>query len=267
MKNDVNCDRILIGENYMLEIKDLTVSVGEKNILDNLCLNVKKGTITAIMGPNGVGKSTICRVLLGDESYKILSGVIKYNKKIINNLTTTDRARLGIYLVSQSPIAISGVTNAEMLRIALTERTGENIPLFTFNKKLENICAELGIPKEFIHKNINEGASGGERKKIELLHLWILEPELIILDELDSGLDVDSLKIVIKSLKKYYQQFKPTIIIITHHAKILDSLIPDTVHILKNGKINESGDKSLAKKIEIRGFVGANKVSENSFHE
>ena len=238
----------------MLELDNLTVKVADMEILTDFTLKIDKGSIIAIMGPNGVGKSTICRVVLGDESYELVNGTIKYNKEVINNLTTTERARKGIYLLSQTPIQVEGVTNAEMLRIALADKTGENIPLFAFNKKLETICEELSLPKSFIHKNINEGASGGERKKIELLHLWVLEPSLIFLDELDSGLDVDALNIVVKSLNKYYEIYKPTIVIITHRAKILELLPPSKVYILKNGKISNSGDKSLAEKIEKSGF-------------
>jgi len=239
----------------MLSIKDLSVSVDGKNILTDFNIKADNGEIIALMGPNGVGKSTICRVILGDPSYEIKKGLIKYNNKILNNLSTTDRAKLGIYLLAQSPITIEGVTNAEMLRMALSEKTGENVGIFAFNKKLETICESLEIPKSFIHKNINEGASGGERKKIEMLHLWMLEPQLILLDEIDSGLDVDALKIVVKSLKKYYAEYKPTIIIITHHAKILKLLKPNAVHILKEGKIVKSGTATLAEKIEKDGFL------------
>jgi len=239
----------------MLSIKDLSVSVDNQDILTDFNIKTNDGEIIALMGPNGVGKSTICRVILGDPSYEIKKGLIKYNGKILNNLSTTQRAKLGIYLLAQSPIAIEGVTNAEMLRMALSEKTGENVGIFAFNKKLESICESLDIPKSFIHKNINEGASGGERKKIEMLHLWMLEPKLVLLDEIDSGLDVDALKIVVKSLNKYYKEYKPTIIIITHHAKILKLLKPNAVHILMNGHIVQSGDASLAEKIEKDGFL------------
>ena len=251
----------------MLEIKDLTVNVADKKILDNLSLKVESGEIVAVMGPNGVGKSTICRVVLGDKDYEIKKGLIKFDGQIINNLTTTERARLGIYLLNQNPIAVEGVTNAEMLRIALCEKTGENIPLFAFNKKLEMICEEVDIPKSFIHRNINEGASGGERKKIELLHMWLLEPKLILLDEVDSGLDVDALKKVIKSINKYYKQYKPGIIIITHHAKVLDLLKPNIVHIIKNGSIVESGNLELAKRIDNIGYNETFIVSQDEKNE
>ncbi len=238
----------------MLQIENLTVSVLNKKILSDLTLTIKNGEIHAIMGPNGVGKSTICRVILKDPSYEIEKGRIIYNDKDIKNLSTTQIASQGLFLLNQFPPAIEGVTNAEMLRIALSEKKGEHIPIFDFNKKLEKICDELLLKTYIIHEIINLGASGGERKKIELLHMWILEPNFIILDELDSGLDVDALKIVINSLKKYYLEYKPAILIITHHQNVLQNFDIDYVHVLKNGKIIESGDKNLAQKIEKIGF-------------
>lgn len=251
----------------MLEIKDLVVKTEDKSILNKFNFEVNSGKIVVIMGPNGVGKSTICRVILGDPNYKIEKGTIKYNGRIINDLSTTERARMGIYYISQNPIAIEGVTNAQMLRTSLMEVKKENICIKIFNKELESICETLDIPKNFIHKNINEGASGGERKKIELLHLWVLKPSLILLDELDSGLDVDAIKKVIKSLNKYYKEYNPTIIIITHHFKILNLLKPSRVYILQNGTIVKSGSIELARKIENNGFKKAFSVSENEENE
>lgn len=250
----------------MLQIKDLTASVNDKKIINGLNLEIDDGEVHVLMGPNGVGKSTICKVLLKDDNYQINSGEIVFNGNKLNDLNTTEVARLGVYLVNQNPIGIEGVTNAEMLRTTLSEITGERVGIFEFNKKLENICAELEIPKIFIHREINVGMSGGERKKNELMHMWMLEPKFIILDELDSGLDVDALKIVSDSINKYYEKFKPSILIITHHNKILEYIKPDKVHVLSEGKIVDSGDMSLAKKIENTGFNSynkANQVSEN----
>lgn len=239
----------------MLQIKGLTASVDNKKIIDGLNLEIYDGEVHVLMGPNGVGKSTICKILLKDENYTINSGEIIFNGTKTNDLTTTEVARLGIYLVNQNPIAIEGVTNAEMLRTTLSEITGERVGIFEFNKKLENICNELDIPKSFIHREINVGMSGGERKKNELMHLWMLEPKFIILDELDSGLDVDALKVVSESINKYYEKFKPSILIITHHNKILEYIKPHKVHVLKDGKIIKSGDITLAKEIENSGFT------------
>ena len=166
----------------MLKIVDLSVNIDNKNILHNFNLNINKGEIHAIMGPNGIGKSTICKTIMGSEDYKITNGKIYFNAEDLENLQTNERALKGIYLVDQSPIEIPGVTNAERLRRAISIKTGKNVPIFEFNKKMEEYCDKLHIPHSFIHRGINEGMSGGERKKCELLHLWMLEPKLIILD-------------------------------------------------------------------------------------
>ena len=237
----------------MLEIKDLTVSINGKTILENFSLNINKNEIVTLMGPNGIGKSTICKVIMGDTNYKIESGSITYNGEDLLAMDVVTRSQKGIYLVSQNPIEIEGVTNADMLRTALECKTGEHTNFFEFNKKVTEICKKLNIPASFIHRGVNEGMSGGEKKKNELLHLYILEPKLIILDELDSGLDVDSLKELTMSLKDYMNE-DISILVITHHISILEYLKPDHVHILKNGRIIKSGNYELAKEIEKNGF-------------
>jgi len=238
----------------MLEIKNLNVTSEEKIIIKDLNLTIKEGEIHALMGPNGVGKSTLCKAIVKHPSYQIQKGEILWNQKNINNLDASEISKLGVYYVSQNPIAIEGVTNAEMLRLALNARTSEKIDIFAFNKKCTEICSKIDLPKSFLHRAINDGMSGGERKKNELLHLWMLNPSLILLDELDSGLDVDALKIVTSSLMEYYKDKKPAILIITHHNKILETIKPDYVHVLNNGTIVASGDYNLAKKIENEGF-------------
>ena len=237
----------------MLEIENLTVSVNNKQILKDFSLDIEDGKIVGLMGPNGTGKSTICKVIMGDPNYIVESGSIKYNGEDLLSLPVNERSKRGIYLVSQNPIEIEGVTNAEMLRSALECRTGEKINFFEFNKKVTAICNELNIPASFIHRGVNEGMSGGEKKKNELLHLYILSPKLILLDELDSGLDVDALKDLASSLKSYMKE-DISILIITHHISILEYLKPDYVHVLSNGSIIKSGDYSLAKEIEESGF-------------
>ena len=249
----------------MLIISNLTVSVDDKEILHDFNLEINDNEIHAIMGPNGTGKSTICRVLMGDPNYKVINGSINYNDKDLLKMDITERAREGIFLLNQNPIEIPGVTNAEMLRMALSQRTGSVVPIFEFNKKMESVCKMLEIPKSFIHRGINEGMSGGERKKNELLHLWMLEPSFIILDEIDSGLDVDSLKIVCNSINEYRDEHKCSIFIVSHHPDILKSLDCDYVHVLSNGKIVKSGDINLAFEIENGGYKEyskSNKVSE-----
>ncbi len=243
-----------VGEETMLKIEDLTVVANKKTILDNFNLTINKGEICALMGPNGVGKSTICKVLLNDPNYQIKKGNIYYNDTLINKVKTEDRAKRGIFLLNQTPITIPGVTNSEMLRLALSSQTNEAVDILKFHKELKSICEKLDIPTSFIHRNINEDMSGGERKKNELMHLWMLKPNFIILDEVDSGLDVDSFKIVLKSLKEYYQKYNPTILIITHNTKVFKYLKPHTINILSDGHIIKSGDISLAKVIDEEGY-------------
>ena len=244
----------------MLEIKKLNVKVEDKKILNDFNLNIKDGEICALMGPNGIGKSTICKTILGDPSYEISSGDIKYNNKSLLKLSTTERARMGIFLLNQNPITIEGVTNAEMLRSALSEKENKQVNIFEFNKELIEICKKIDLPTSFIHRNINENASGGERKKNELLHLWMLKPSFIILDEIDSGLDVDALKLVANSIKEYYKKYKPSILIITHHPDILKIIKPNTVSVIENGTIVRSGDINLALDIAKNGYNKATVV-------
>lgn len=238
----------------MLKIENLTVQANNKEILKDFNLEIKDNEIHAIMGPNGIGKSTICKTIMGDPNYIVTKGTITYNDIDLLKLNTTQRARQGIYLINQNPIEIPGVSNAEMLRMNLNERNQENISIFDFNQKLLEICQKLDIPKTWIHRGINEGASGGERKKNEMMHLWMLNPSFIILDELDSGLDVDSLKTVTNSLKEYLQQYKASILFITHHESLIQLLNPNYIHIMKDGKIIKTGDISLAKEIESNGY-------------
>lgn len=239
----------------MLTIKNLSVSVGEKEILKDFNLTVNEKEVHAIMGPNGIGKSTICKTIMGDPNYIVTSGSIFYNDTDLLKLNVSERARLGIYLLNQIPIEIPGVSNAEMLRLRLNENNPNPISIFDFNKKMTSICEKLDIPKSFIHRGINEGMSGGERKKNELLHLWMLEPSLIILDELDSGLDIDSLKTVTNSLNEYLETHpKASILLVTHHEPLLTMLNANHIHIMKDGHIIKSGDLFLAKEIENQGY-------------
>ncbi|MCI8394364.1 MAG: Fe-S cluster assembly ATPase SufC [Bacilli bacterium] len=248
----------------MLEIQNLSVYANDKQIIDNLNLTIKEGEIHVLMGPNGVGKSTICKVLMKSPDYQIQNGQILLDGIDISNLDTTQISQAGFFYISQNPIAIEGVTNAEMLRMALNAKTDEKINIFAFNKKCNAICEKINLPKTFLHRSINDGMSGGERKKNELLHLWMLEPNVILLDEIDSGLDVDALKTVATSIMEYYREKKPSILMITHHPQILNIITPNYVHILKNGHIIHSGDISLAHQIEKAGFNGLYESKELS---
>ena len=239
---------------HSLKIKDLVVEVGEKRILNGLNLEIKTGEIHAIMGPNGTGKSTLSKVIMGDDTYKIVSGNIYYDDKEINNMTVDERARLGIFLGLQMPIEIEGVTNADFLRTALHAKEGTNFKLMPFIKEINATCESLKMDKEMIHRGINKGFSGGERKKNEILQMYMLKPNIILLDEIDSGLDVDSLKIVGESVTKYHKEHESGILLVTHYQRLLDYIEPDFVHIMMHGKIVMSGDASLVTKIETEGY-------------
>lgn len=254
----------------MLQIKNLIVKAEDKEILKDFNLDISDGEIHVLMGPNGAGKSTICKVLLHHPDYIVNSGNIFYNNKDLINMTTTDIAREGIFLLNQLPTEIEGITNSEMIRNAIGEKTGEKVDIFSFNKKLNDVCKIIGLSKEFVHRDINFNMSGGEKKKNELLHLFFLEPNFIILDEIDSGLDVDALKNVGEALRRYYEEKHPSILIITHHGDILKYFDDYQVHILKNGHIIKSSDKTLLEEIEKNGFDAfdrANMISRNEPHE
>ncbi len=239
----------------MLEIKDLDVLIDHQNIITNLNLKINDGEIHCLIGPNGAGKSTVSRVILKDPAYQITKGTIFYHNQDLTTLSTTEIAQLGIMLINQNPLEIEGVSNAEMLRTALTQKTKQHVDIFAFNKKLEGICEQLNVPKDFIHRNINEGMSGGERKKNELVHVWMLEPKLLILDEIDSGLDIDALKTVIASIKDYHQQYQAALLVITHNPKLIKLLEPDYIHILKDQTIIKTGSLDLLSTLEKDGFA------------
>lgn len=245
----------------MLKIDNLSIEVEGKTIIKGLDLTVPKNEIHVIMGPNGTGMSTICKTIMGDRTYKITDGSITYNNVRIDDMAPDEISKLGIFLLLQSPTEIPGVTNAEMLRTALVDR-GIKESIFEFNKRMNAACDELEIDKSYIHHNINENMSGGEKKKNELLQINILRPSLILLDELDSGLDVDGLKALTAGLNAYKEKTKASILIITHHTNILEYLQPDKVYILNGGNIIAEGDKTLADAIEKNGFKGAFSVSE-----
>ena len=229
---------------HTLKIKDLTVSVENKTILKDFNIEIKSGEIHAIMGPNGTGKSTLSKVIMGDSNYKIEKGSIYFDEKELNELPTDERARLGIFLGYQMPPEVEGVSNSDFLRTAMRSKNDE-FKLYDFIKKINNTVDQLNMDKQMIHRGINEGFSGGERKKNEILQMYMLEPNTIILDEIDSGLDVDSLRVVGENVMKYYKENKPSILLITHYQRLLDYIKPDYVHIMINGNIKKSGDASL----------------------
>ena len=238
----------------MLIIKDLKVSVLDKEILKGLNLEIGDGEVHAIMGPNGTGKSTLSKVIMRDENYNVLNGSIVYNGNNILEKTTDEVARLGIFLAMQYPISIEGVSNADMLRTALSIRENKSINLFKFVNELESAYDELNFDKSTIHSSINEGFSGGERKKNEIIGMKMLKPSLIILDEIDSGVDVDNLKIISETILKYKKESNASLLIITHYPHILKYIKPDYVHIMNNGKIVKTGNYDLALSILENGY-------------
>lgn len=238
----------------ILKIENLTVEVAGKTILKDFNLEIKSGEIHAIMGPNGTGKSTLTKVIMGDPNYKIVKGKIIYNGKVINKMPVNERAKLGIFLGMQMPLAIEGVTNADFLRSALRTKEGDNFKLLSFIKEVDSLTKKLHMNPEMIHRGINDGFSGGERKKNEILQMRILKPDVVLLDEIDSGLDVDSLKLVGENVMEYYNEKKPAILLVTHYQRLLDYIEPDFIHIMKDGNIVLNGDKNLALKIEDEGY-------------
>ena len=251
-----------VMEMNILKIDNLTVKIDDKVILKDFNLGIKSGEIHAIMGPNGTGKSTLTKVIMGDKNYKIVKGKISYNGKVINDMPVNERAKLGIFLGMQMPLAIEGVTNADFLRSALRAKEGDNFKLLSFIREVDLLTKKLHMDSDMIHRGINDGFSGGERKKNEILQMNILKPDVVLLDEIDSGLDVDSLKLVGQAVMDYYNEKKPAILLVTHYQRLLDYIKPDFVHIMNDGKIVISGDSSLALKVEKEGYDKVGKCDE-----
>ena len=216
-----------------LDIINLSVMVDNKLVLKDFNLSLDNGKIYVLMGPNGTGKSTLSRVIMGDSNYKVMSGDILFNGNSILDKSVDERSRMGIFLAMQYPMEIEGVSNQDFLRTAMSSKEGKQVGLYDFIMKCEKASEELKMDKNLIHRPLNVGFSGGEKKKNEVLQMKLLKPSLIILDELDSGLDVDSLKIVSSNIKDYIKENKDaTLLIITHHQKVLEYIKPDYVKVL-----------------------------------
>lgn len=238
---------------HTLEIIDLKVSIDGKEILKGLNLKIKSNEVHVIMGPNGVGKSTLSNVIMGNPIYKVEEGKILFDNEDITNLKTDERAKLGLFLSFQSPLELEGVTTSDFLKTAMNSING-NVNLFKFSKEVENNMESLEIDKSFLNRSLNTGFSGGEKKKMEILQMNILKPKMVILDEIDSGLDVDSLKIIGEEVTKYKDEEKSGILLITHYQRLLDYIHPDFVHVLIDGKIVKTSDESLISYIEENGY-------------
>lgn len=237
----------------LLNINSLKVNIEGKEILKGLSLQVREGETHVIMGPNGGGKSTLAYTLMGHPKYEIKGGEIEFEGELINNLKADKRAKKGIFLSFQYPEEIPGVTVEEFLRTAKTSVSWEMQKLIPFKKLLKEKMEQLEMKEEYASRYLNLGFSGGEKKKNEILQMSILEPKLAILDETDSGLDVDAIRIVAEGVKKIKDE-KNSILVITHYNKLLDYLNPDYIHILLDGKIVKTGGIELAKEIDEMGY-------------
>ena len=241
----------------MLSIKNLHASVFDTPILKGIDLEVKAGEVHAIMGPNGSGKSTLSNVIAGRDGYQITEGQVEYLGKDLNELETDERACEGIFLAFQYPVEIPGVSNMAMLKAAVNsirKHKGEDeISAADFLKMIREKAALVEMKQEFLKRSVNEGFSGGEKKRNEILQMAMLEPKLALLDETDSGLDIDALKIVADGVNALRAPDR-AMVVVTHYQRLLDHIVPDYVHVLADGKIIKSGDKSLALELEEKGY-------------
>lgn len=245
--------------NSTLTISNLQVSVGDKPILRGIDMVVKPGEIHAVMGPNGSGKSTLAYTLAGHPGYSVTGGEVKLDKEKILELSPDERSQAGLFLAFQYPIEIPGVRVQNFLRLAYQARFADQpdrkFPsVLAFRTHLETLAAELKVKKELLKRGLNEGFSGGEKKRLEILQMAVLEPKFAILDETDSGLDVDAIKAVAEGVRKIVTKYKTGVIVITHYQRILKYLEPDFVHVLVDGKIVKSGTGELAGELEASGY-------------
>ncbi|MCW5962050.1 MAG: Fe-S cluster assembly ATPase SufC [Pyrinomonadaceae bacterium] len=241
----------------LLEIKDLHAAIDGKTILNGLNLQINKGEVHAIMGPNGSGKSTLAKVLAGHPSYEVTKGEVLYEGKNLLELEPDERAREGVFLAFQYPVEVPGVSNSQFLRLAYNEKMKhigeEELDPLEFNDYLTEKAKVVEMDKSFFKRSVNEGFSGGEKKRNEILQMAVLEPKLAVLDETDSGLDIDALRIVAEGVNKLRDENK-AIILVTHYQRLLNYITPDFVHVLAGGKIVKEGGKELALELEEKGY-------------
>lgn len=241
----------------MLEIRELFAKVEGKQILNGLNLSIRPGEVHAIMGPNGAGKSTLGNVLTGRDGYEVVSGEVLFNGKNLFDLEVEERAREGLFLAFQYPVEIPGVSNMEFLKASVDARRKHlglpELSSFDFMKLARECSQKVSLDPAFLKRGVNEGFSGGEKKRNEIMQMMLLEPSLCILDETDSGLDIDALQVVSAGVNAM-RDGKRSFIVVTHYQRLLDFIVPDYVHVLAGGKIVRTGDKDLAKELEAKGY-------------
>ncbi len=242
----------------LLNVKNVTAKVAEQNILKGLNLEVKAGEVHAIMGPNGSGKSTLANILAGKPGYEVTSGSVEFEGQDISDWEPHERAHAGIFLAFQYPVEIPGVSNMEFLKASLDANAFANKQEQTnaaqFIKRARTLAESLDLNPDFLKRGVNEGFSGGEKKRNEILQLLLLQPRLAVLDETDSGLDIDALQVVAEGVNRFRNEDNG-VVLITHYQRLLDYIVPDYVHVLADGKIVQSGDKSLALELEKKGYA------------
>jgi Fe-S cluster assembly ATP-binding protein len=236
-----------------LEIRDLRVEVEDKEILHGVTLDLDKGKTLALMGPNGSGKSTLAYVIAGHPAYEVTGGQILFKGEDITEWTPDERSRAGVFLAMQYPVEVPGVSVTNFLRTSVNARRGEELPVRQFMTELKEQMADLQVDQSFLQRSINEGFSGGEKKRFEILQMAMLTPEIAVLDETDSGLDIDALKIVSEGVNKLRGPELGTLII-THYTRILNYIRPDEVHVMFDGRIVTSGGPELADELEAKGY-------------
>ncbi|MCE9636653.1 MAG: Fe-S cluster assembly ATPase SufC [Planctomycetes bacterium] len=236
----------------LLDIRDLHVAVDGKEILKGLTLTVGAGEVHALMGRNGSGKSTLSATLMGHPRYKVTAGTIRYKGEDLTTIPVHERARKGVFLCFQYPLALPGVQVSNFLRQSVKAVRGD-VPTKEFRPLVKKHLETLGIPQAFMTRYVNDGFSGGEKKRMEILHMLLLEPSLAILDETDSGLDIDALKVVAEGINRLRSKDRG-VLLVTHYQRILDLVVPDHVHVLLSGRIVKSGGADLARELEVKGY-------------
>ena len=238
----------------LLEVSNLHVSVGEKEILKGVDLTINAGEVHVLMGPNGTGKSTLGFALIGNPKYEVTEGKIVFKGEDLSDVEVNNRAKMGMFLSFQNPLEVPGVTLSSFIRSALEQKTGERVKLWEFKKKLDATLDILQMDHSYAERDLNVGFSGGEKKKAEILQLLMLEPEFAILDETDSGLDVDAVRTVSAGIEEYQKRVGGGLLIITHSTKILESIHVDQTHVMIGGTIVKTGDSSLVDIVNEKGF-------------